>query len=85
MQAKEFNYVKTAMNIMEGLDWRQSKYDGIIVMGDFAQNDDTVTSIRLLKGRPITLGVMVVKLLKKLPQDIVVGIVEQVNKEILGR
>lgn len=85
MQAKNFSRAEEAINILNGLDWRQSKYDGVIVMGDFAQNDDTVTSIRLLKGRPITLGVMVVKLLKKLPQDIVVGIVEQVNKEILGR
>lgn len=85
MQAKNFSRAEEAINILNGLDWRHSKYDGVIVMGDFAQNDDTVTSIRLLKGRPITLGVMVVKLLKKLPQDIVVGIVEQVNKEILGR
>lgn len=85
MQTEDFSRAEEAINILYGLDWRQSKYDGVIVMGDFAQNDDTVTSIRLLKGRPITLGVMVVKLLKKLPQDIVVGIVEQVNKEILGR
>lgn len=85
MQAKEFNYVKAAMDIMEGLDWRQSKYDGIIVTFQSAQSDDTVTAIDLVKGRPITLGVMVVNLLKQLPQDVVAGIVEQINKEILGR
>lgn len=85
MQTEDFSRAEEAINILYGLDWRQSKYDGVIVMGDFAQNDGTVTSIRLLKGRPITLGVMVVKLLKQLPQDVVAGIVEQVNKEILGR
>lgn len=85
MQTKDFSRAEEAINVLNSLDWRQSKYDGVIVVGGFAQNDGTVKSIRLLKGRSITLGVMVVKLLKQLPRDVVAGIVGQANKEILGR
>ena len=85
MQTKDFSRAEAAINILNSLDWRRSKYDGVIVMGDFAQNDGTVTSIRLIKGRPITLGAMVVKSLKQLPQGVVAGIVEQISKERLNR
>lgn len=85
MQTKDFSRAEEAINVLNSLDWRQPKYDGVIVVGGFAQNDGTVKSIRLLKGRSITLGVMVVKLLKQLPRDVVAGIVGQANKEILGR